>query len=157
MGQFEVGLPLFVFGTLLDRDLLAQVLGRDISDLRFTPAALDGYRRRRARGESFPILVPQPGGRVDGLLIHGLTAADVARLRFFEAGYELSPIQVATPEGRYSVRFFSHSDRLTDSGEPWDLEIWRASDKPVEMTAAARWMAGFQDNRIGAALLPEAA
>ena len=157
MGQFDVGLPLFVFGTLLDRDLLAQVLGRDISDLRFTPGTVDGFRRVRARGESFPILVPQQDGQVEGLLIEGLSKADVTRLSFFENGYALNCVQVGTSERPVSARFFSHTDRLADSGEAWRLESWRAFDKPMEMTAAAQWMAGFQDNDAKAAPLPEAA
>lgn len=157
MGQFDVGLPLFVFGTLLDRDLLAQVLGRGVSDLRFTPGTVEGFRRSRARGESFPILVPQSGGRVEGVVIAGLSAADVARLCFFENGYALSPVQVDTAGQLVSARFFRNTDRLADSGESWAFETWRAFDKPLEMTAATRWMAGFQDNQAEAAPLPEAA
>ena len=158
MGQSDVRLPLFVFGTLLDRDLLAQVLARDISDLRFTPGTADGFRRLRARGESFPVLVHGCAEEVDGLLIDGLSATDFARLCFFEAGYALASIAIATGNGPVSAQFFAHDDRLTASDDGWALETWRAFDKPLELTAAARWMAGFQDNHPAtAAPLPEAA
>jgi ADP-ribose pyrophosphatase len=118
---------------------------------------VDGFRRVRARGESFPILVPKPGAQVDGLLIEGLSAADVARLCFFENGYVLNPVQVAAGGRSVSARFFSHTEQLAGSGDAWVLETWRSFDKPLELTAAARWMAGFQDNDAKAVPLPEAA
>ena len=157
MGQFDVRAPLFVFGTLLDRDLLAQVLGRDICDLRFAPGTAHGFRRCRARGESYPLLTAEPGGRVDGMLIHGLSPADMRRLAFFESDYGISRLGVETEAGPVLARFFSHTDQLADSGEAWTLETWRLFDKPLELTAAARWMAGYDHQDAEAARLPEAA
>ena len=83
MMHFDVRVPLFVFGTLMDRDLLAEVLARDISDLRFTTGTVDGFRRCRARGESYPILVSEAGSRIEGCLVEGLSAADLSRLAFY--------------------------------------------------------------------------
>ena len=55
------------------------------------------------------------------------------------------------------ARFFSYTDELADSGETWTLATCRLFDKPLELTAAARWMAGCDTFDADAAPLPEAA
>lgn len=66
--------PLFFFGTLMDLDVLTYLLERpvDVADLR--PATIQGFRRARATGASYPVLVPEPGSRVDGRLLRRATA-----------------------------------------------------------------------------------
>ena len=52
----------FFYGTLLDPDVTALVLGRRLPPAAFVPASLPGHARRRAKGVSYPILVRDPRG-----------------------------------------------------------------------------------------------
>jgi len=105
---------LFVYGSLMATEVLAAVLGPDkIAGLTLTPAVLEvsggdaglvrmdqqgltqrpaavpglgaqGYARFRVRGEQYPAILPQPGGSVEGMLLRGLTPAQLARLDEYE-------------------------------------------------------------------------
>src|SRR5262245_17440033 len=90
----------FFYGVLMDRELLALVIGRATDGLRIEVATVHDFIQRRALNESFPILVTHPGGRVEGVLVTDLTAADVDRLKFYEGSdyegseYVLAALQV---------------------------------------------------------------
>lgn len=150
-------LPLFVFGSLRDMDILATVLGGEPMHVAAEPATLDGYQVRRAQGEIFPILVPAPQAvdcgdgpdGVPGLLLHGLTGDDLNRIVFYEGGgYALRPLTVraGSPAAREArrrtrARVFLATGLLQDSGEPWSLSAWTESDKPLALMLARELMA----------------
>jgi gamma-glutamylcyclotransferase (GGCT)/AIG2-like uncharacterized protein YtfP len=77
-------LDFFVYGTLLDDDVRALVLGRGGPAESPTPATLAGFRRVPVMGHSFPALIADPRGRVEGALIAGVGIAEAARLSYFE-------------------------------------------------------------------------
>jgi hypothetical protein len=86
---------LFVFGTLLDTVTRSRVLGRPLRDTDAIPALLAGCERVYARGHGYPVLVRDPEGIVDGLLIPRLTAREKARLRIYEGSqYRLVRVRV---------------------------------------------------------------
>jgi hypothetical protein len=123
----------FFYGTLLDDDIRRGVIGRDVP---IEPAALAGYRRVRAAGKWYPILVPGPAGeRVDGGLAQGLTRAEIDRLVAYEgAGYRLSPTSVILPGGgSMNALVFLPLGSLNASAEPWDLATWQEREKPRVM------------------------
>ena len=85
----------FFFGSLLDADVAELVLGRRPAPRAWEPAALDGYVRAIFAKESYPILVPRAGGRVDGALMRGLSAEDTSRIAWFEEGeYDVRALPV---------------------------------------------------------------
>jgi len=84
-------LDFFFYGTLLDDDVRAAVLGRTAPACAPVPAVLAGFRRVPVSGRSFPALIADPRGRVDGALLAGLDAAAAARLSYFE-GPEYDPL-----------------------------------------------------------------
>jgi hypothetical protein len=87
--------PLFVFGTLLDPVVRARVLGRPERPRETVPALLDGCERVRARGRRYPVLIRDPEGAVDGLLLIRLSAQERARLGVYEGGeYRLARVRV---------------------------------------------------------------
>lgn len=137
------GAPLFVFGSLMDSDLLSVVLGRPAAVMA-EPAVLGGFKRRRARDEVFPILVPDlhDGTTVDGLLIDGLEDHDLDRILFYEgAGYALRPLVVEDGRRRRrSARVFLSTGLLQDSGEPWHLDQWQGSEKAYALLLAEELM-----------------
>src|SRR5690606_34715685 len=71
----------FFYGSLADPDVLAAVLGR--ARVRAVPATLDGWRRWRVAGETYPLIAPAPGERVDGVAVE-VTHAEARRLAWYE-------------------------------------------------------------------------
>src|SRR5262245_16383987 len=82
----------FFYGTLLDRDVMALVLGRRLPPAAYAAAVLRGHARRRAKGASYPTLMRDPAAYVPGAVVGGLSSRDVARLSAFEGpGYRIAP------------------------------------------------------------------
>jgi gamma-glutamylcyclotransferase (GGCT)/AIG2-like uncharacterized protein YtfP len=76
------GVPaLFVYGTLLFPEVLYAVSGESPDG---AAARLAGYERRLVRGAAYPAILPSPGGRVEGWLWRGLSAAALSRVDRFE-------------------------------------------------------------------------
>lgn len=142
---------LFFFGTLLDPDLFALVVGRPIDAVTVKPGVLHGFRRRKVKGEHYPILAPHPGGRVDGLLIDGLTEAEIDRIRFFEGeDYALRPLPVTDAEGRPAGALACVSTgTLEEAGEAWHLEAWAATEKARAFVQSEELMALYGTMTVG--------
>ena len=135
---------LFFFGSLMDLDLLALVIGRPVDDLATAEAALHGFERRRAVGESFPVIVPHPGGWVDGLLVDGLTAADLDRIQFFEGSdYALHPFAVACAAQRIEVQVSLPTARLEAEPSAWDFAAWAETERAMCFALAEELMAQY--------------
>ena len=117
----------FFYGTLLDHDVTALVLGRRLPPAAFLPARLLGHARRRAKNATYPIVVRDPRGVVPGVIVGGLSALDVARLTDFEGpGYRVVPLRVRTAGAMTTVSVFEPvQSRLQPSGELWDLALWQ--------------------------------
>jgi len=74
------GVALFVYGTLTDEERLEQLTGRRFPRRR---ATLEGFARVVA-AHGYPTIVPQAGGRVEGVLVEGVDAASLAALDAYE-------------------------------------------------------------------------
>ncbi len=112
----------FLFGTLRHPPLLERVLGRPAQT---RPAVLPDHAVMRVEGQSFPILVPQPGAQATGALLE-TDAEGAAALDLYEDGYDYHPREhpVQTAEGPVTARvFITDSDALRPA-EPWDLDQW---------------------------------
>lgn len=84
--------PCFTYGSLMCQDIMARVAGLDV---RGEPAWLGGHSRHPVRGETYPGLVADSGGRVDGTLYRGLGDTALVRLDAFEgAMYERRAVRV---------------------------------------------------------------
>lgn len=140
---------LFFFGTLMDMDLLALVLGTDpATSLTLRRGRLPGVERRRAAGEDYPVLIDRPDAAVDGLVVDGLSPVQVQRIQFFEGGeYGLETRPVVSERDGVAVdspaAVFIASDLLPASDEPWSLAAWQASRKPHALITAELMMAQF--------------
>lgn len=117
----------FFYGTLLDRDVTALVLGRRLPPQAFVPATLPNHARRRVEKGSYPIVVPDPREDVPGAVVHGLSDRDVAFLAAYEGpGYRIAPLRVWSGRKLTTVSVFEPvAQRLKASGELWDLENWQ--------------------------------
>jgi hypothetical protein len=121
----------FFYGTLLDRDVTALVLGRRLPPAAFTPAVLPGHARRRVEGVSYPIVVRDPASRVAGAIVGGLSARDVGRLAAYEGPrYRIAPLKVQTA-GRLSIVsvFAPVEERFQPTRGSWELVSWQRGHK----------------------------
>lgn len=126
--------PLFFFGTLMDPDILGLVIGRPVDSRELEPAGLSGFRRVRVAGASYPMLVPDPAGFVEGRLWRGGTASERARLDAYEGpAYRLEPVVVETRSGERvaALVYLAVPGSLRPSEEPWELAAWQARFKPL--------------------------
>jgi hypothetical protein len=117
----------FFYGTLIDPQVLHAVLRHPVPASRRRNATLPGYRRVFRRNADYPILVPDPAGIVDGIIVNGLTVADTTRLAAYEGPeYLLACLPVRTAGGA-SVRaaVFLPDQTCPASAREWTLDEWR--------------------------------
>lgn len=121
----------FFYGTLLDRDVTALVLGRRLAPAAFVPAVLPGHARRRVKGASYPIAVRDPRSEVAGAAVGGLSIRDVARLAAYEGPrYRIAPLKVRIA-GRLTMLsvFAPLEERFQPTGGSWELAAWQRRHK----------------------------
>ena len=100
-----MGFPLLTTSQMVPQILYRVCYGTEnprpevISQLRFTPALLRNYSRRKVLNADFPGIIAQPKHTVLGTLISGLSNADVRFLDHFEGDmYKRVPIKVEALE-----------------------------------------------------------
>jgi len=141
------GQPLFFFGTLMDLDVLAYLLERpvDLDDLE--AATITGFRRVAATGACYPVLVPEPGGTVEGRLLRRATARDIARINHYESEEYLAELRSVTAGAGREVAAWLYLglDGLVSGDQPWSLEDWQRTVKPRFFAPCDGWMADFEE------------
>jgi Gamma-glutamyl cyclotransferase, AIG2-like len=132
----------FFFGTLMDRDVLATVLGRLIAREEMAPGWLHDYRRVRAATVSYPLLVRSPGVVVSGVVFHPRDARDDVRIQHFEGEeYAERWLNVHLAGGqRRAARVFFGIEALRPTEEPWDLAAWTSAHKAAFLEQCREWM-----------------
>ena len=76
---------IFTYGTLMFEEIWSRVV---VEKYNKTPAILNGYDRKMARGEVYPVLFPSTGfSLVEGIVYIGVTDADLQELDTFEGEY----------------------------------------------------------------------
>ncbi|MEX0306927.1 MAG: NUDIX domain-containing protein [Ruegeria sp.] len=145
---------LFFYGTLRYLPLLELVLGRSAGELSATNAVLSDHAVYSVQHQPFPMIVTEKGAVTEGILVQGLGEVELARLAFYEGGfeYDLHHQTVITEDGKNHVApvFFPDSDEWkTDI--LWDLEVWIRDWGAVSMIAAEEVMAYF--GRVDASVI----
>lgn len=123
----------FFYGTLCDADVQRLVLGYRPSPRQLRPARLPGYRRKRARGRSYPVLLRAAGGQVAGLLFRPARAGDAGRLTAYEGPEYLTrhlPVRRSRTAAASRARVFLPAGvSLPASFDDWALPRWQRRDK----------------------------
>jgi hypothetical protein len=135
----------FFFGTLMDLDVAAIVLGRPLAAGDRAAATAHGFKRAMLAGESYPAMVPRAGGAVEGVLVRGVTPAEALRIAWFEDGeYDVVEIVVtlATGERRPALACLRRPEVALVEGD-WSLPRWQRDDKPAFLDLARGWMELF--------------
>jgi hypothetical protein len=121
----------FFYGTLMDRDLRAALLGRRAERLRVTPGVLLNYRRLAARTGDYPVLVPELRGRVSGVFVEGLDPHALLWISHFEGPLYLPGRVTAFDLQRRPIAPWSFLPTRRDvaSPRPWDFRRWQRTGK----------------------------
>lgn len=130
----------FFYGTLRHLPLLSVVLGR-LPEAQ--PARLTGHAVRQAMDGAFPVLVEEPGGIAEGILVGGIGLEERARLDHYEGGFAFDTVEreVETPGGAVTAHLYLPRPGAWDAGAPWLLEDWQADWGAVATETARDVMA----------------
>lgn len=123
---------------------------------KFQPAILHGYCRRRVRDADYPGIAPDADHEVRGMLVSGLTSANVYKLDVFEGSeYTREKVKVRLltnvgdgdgkgnvegEEAETSVYVFKYPEYLED--REWDFQEFRTQ----KMKRWTREDYGFEDS-----------
>lgn len=128
----SLGMNVFTYGSLMFPEVWERVTG---SGLRGEPARLHGFEARVIDGQSYPALVPKPGGVTDGVVYLEVGSVEVERLDGFEGDfYERLEVEVeaamAGAEGKYtSVKAEVYAAAVPEDprilDERWRPEVFR--------------------------------
>lgn len=149
-------IALFFYGTLRHKPLLEIVLGRAADRIETTQAVLDGFATYGAKDGPFPVLIPEDGAQAHGLRVAGLSLEDVARLNFYEGGFDYTLIDVSLMDGSEAQVYICAPDRWEVDGL-WDFDSWQAQWGEMSCHAATEVMthSGTLDQTQVAELFPQ--
>ncbi len=134
----------FFFGTLMDVDVLELVVDRPVDPSVFMPARLDGFRRVRVAWDSFPMLVHDRDGSVDGMVFTSRSSLEDDRIRFFEDyDYDLAPCRPIVASGKIDAVFCGTDASVEPTEETWTLAGWAERYKPGFLELSAEYMDCF--------------
>lgn len=118
--------PYFFCDTLRHMPLLEVVLGHAVAS---TPAWLADHALYWVKDRSFPILIAEPGARVEGILVSASSQDDVARMDFFEGGFGFSGRTMAVMQHNAAVEAVVFHPEVCAAtckrGDIWALEQWQ--------------------------------
>jgi gamma-glutamylcyclotransferase (GGCT)/AIG2-like uncharacterized protein YtfP len=97
------GVSLFVYGTLLNDDLVRKLTGRVFPK---RPATLDGFERVEPP-DDYPYITRAADERVEGCLLEGVDPASLARLDAYEGdGYLRTSVEVTVGSVRVACETY---------------------------------------------------
>ena len=110
--------PVFLYGTLRNREHLAAILGREDAAVR--EAVLPGHSVFWDSAERFPLIADNATGEARGLLLEA-TTEDVARLDFYELafGYKRRTVTVRAAEAEVKATCYFPPAGASLRGKPW--------------------------------------
>ncbi|HEY9163864.1 MAG TPA: gamma-glutamylcyclotransferase family protein [Magnetovibrio sp.] len=129
----------FLYGTLMDPEILNRALGQTVDAERLSPALLPSHRRGYIVGRDFPGLRFEPGFETAGLLLHDVTTRERLRLNVYEGPhYRLASVTAlhGAPQAESIAAHVYVVKPGLKLGADWDLESWQQHHKPAYMQ---RW------------------
>ena len=131
-------LPLFVYGTLRDPDLLSAVLGRKLRPAGQHVARAPGFRAVHYPGRIYPALIRVPGAAAEGLLLIDLTPFERDLLDAFEGDeYRRAPIAAMLEEELHEADAYLPAIAIAADAPDWTLQRWQAEHKPRVLATEA--------------------
>jgi gamma-glutamylcyclotransferase (GGCT)/AIG2-like uncharacterized protein YtfP len=135
----------FVYGTLLDTDILNTVLNRDLCESQMQFASVSGFQKYTYPGDSFPILIQSANETVEGALLFNLSEQDLQRMDFYEGDeYGFGQIEAMLADGtKVNALYNKAAGNGINSDVLWTLEHWQQHEKPAFLGFVERYMALF--------------
>lgn len=129
----------FFYGTLIDRDVRAAVLGKFADNVTVVPAALPDWRRVGLRGRSYPVIVPASGATVEGVAVSFApgTEAPVTELLTSFEGIEYRMETLTLLSGQ-NASVFVGSRHCHPTGREWSFSNWERRNKRAFLAGIAR-------------------
>jgi len=130
----------FFYGTLIDTDVRRLVMGRHAPET-VEESSLSGWRRVKLADVTYPSLVKDRAGKVEGVLARGLNdAARRALIRYEGEEYDLIQTEVALASGKTVAAwtFVVRSGEMKPVPGVWDIAIWQRRHKRRFLSALAR-------------------
>jgi len=139
---------LFFYGTLCHAPLLDCVLGagdRGGQGGRVEAAVLDDHLVTWVHGQPFPMIRAEAGAQARGAVLRDVSDQDLARLIFYEGGfdYDLSPVSVQVGAEKVEAEVFFPQPGLWTPGAPWALQDWVDAWGAISLSAAGEVMEQF--------------
>ena len=144
-------LPLFVYGTLRDPDLLAAVLGRPLRAASLHPARAPGYKSVHYPNRVYPALVRSPGAAAEGLLITGLSPFERDLFDAYEGDeYQRGTIaaMLADEPELHEVDAYLPVIAVPTDAHEWSLSRWQAEHKPRVLVSESAEAARLREQLI---------
>ncbi len=134
------------------------MLDRPRAQIDLAEARLADHEVRWVRDQAFPMIVEEAGAEAPGLLCRNLSKTDIARLDYYEGGfdYDLRRLTVGTADAQISAQVYFPQQGVWTADAPWSLEDWRARWEAITMGAAAEVMGHFgrKDAAMAQRLMP---
>ncbi|SMX30805.1 NUDIX domain-containing protein [Octadecabacter ascidiaceicola] len=139
-------MDVFIFGTLLHMPLLEVVSGDSDVTKRISWAVRPGYRVSRVDGHEFPIMHEDADSVAEGVVIEGLSDAQLERLDFYEKAFDYSRVDFVVldrDQAPRSVTAYVPPDGRWTPAEPWNREKWISDFGEVTTMAAIEAIAAL--------------
>ena len=133
---------LFFYGTLRHIPLLETVIARAGDFLDVAQAVLPGHAVLAAQEGPFPVLVSETSAEAQGIVVRNLSDEDIARLNFYEAGfdYDLQRLTLANGE---AAEVYVPTPGVWKTDGPWNIDAWVRDWADMSVAAAHEVMDGF--------------
>jgi gamma-glutamylcyclotransferase (GGCT)/AIG2-like uncharacterized protein YtfP len=122
---------LFAYGTLMFPEVMRAVTGREFASL---AAELHGFSRYRVKDRTFPGIVIDPNGSIQGILYPGIGEVTLQQIDDFEDDFYLrQPVTVITVHGtKMNAQTYVVPEQQSDllTSEPWDPDSFMQKDLP---------------------------
>ncbi|WP_354040119.1 gamma-glutamylcyclotransferase family protein [Devosia sp. UYZn731] len=146
--------PLFVYGTLRDPEVLYALLGRTLSASECVGACTPGFQAVHYPQRVYPALIAVPDGNAPGLLLHDLSATELAVLDAFEGDeYRRASISAMAPYGTVEADVYLPVAHIPADAEPWTLDNWTRLHKLGVLDGERRTSQALRD-RLSVARKP---
>ncbi|AUZ85825.1 gamma-glutamylcyclotransferase family protein [Methylophaga nitratireducenticrescens] len=121
---------LFVYGTLMDPEIMRKVSGQKHTS---KVATLDGFMRKKIKDEVFPAMIPQQGSRVAGLVYFNVPTESQRRLDQFEGAiYQKEEVLIFDDKNQpLRAQTYVLSEKYLNllSEQDWDFDEFKLNNK----------------------------
>ncbi len=153
MDSWDENDELFVFGSLIDTEVLRLVTAMSPDELSFSDAVAEGYRCSKIAEDSCPVLIAKDGCNASGKLVKGLTQEALRRIVFFEGPeYSLDQVTVRRIQSssepdfnrvRTTAWYFRDAGSYTVLSSDWHYDVWVETDRSPFLQSSEVYMASY--------------